>query len=97
MLELDEEDGKLAFTARSLLTVLTRTPTAAETSSSAIDTLLEATQAHQDAVQAKRKAEEEAKAPPKGTFYLEYPIIPGLPLTLCGTYQLRETRNRRKY
>ena len=37
-----------------------------ETGSSAIDSLLDATQAYQDEVAARRKAEEEAKAPPKG-------------------------------
>lgn len=36
-----------------------------ETSSNAIDSLLEATQAYQDEAAARRKAEEEAKAPPK--------------------------------
>ncbi|GAA6024519.1 hypothetical protein JCM11491_006685 [Sporobolomyces phaffii] len=36
-----------------------------ETSSSTIDTLLEATQAYQDAVEARRQAEEEANRPPK--------------------------------
>ncbi|GAA5962955.1 hypothetical protein JCM3765_006727 [Sporobolomyces pararoseus] len=36
-----------------------------ESSSKAIDTLLEATQAHQDEVEARRKAEAEANAPPK--------------------------------
>ncbi|GAA5848637.1 hypothetical protein JCM3766R1_004910 [Sporobolomyces carnicolor] len=64
---LVEEESFLPEDRKSAILGMLEMDEEDETGSSAIDSLLDATQAYQDEVAARRKAEEEAKAPPKDT------------------------------
>ncbi|GAA5992705.1 hypothetical protein JCM5350_004285 [Sporobolomyces pararoseus] len=62
---LVEEESFLPGDRKSAILGMLEMDEEDESSSKAVDTLLEATQAHQDEVAARRRAEEEANAPPK--------------------------------